>query len=77
MAFSTKKTRDLMKQMEEKKNKNSGNRIALGVTFGSALGVVFGIVFKNISFGIAMGASFGAALGVAFGAIFDFAKNRA
>jgi uncharacterized membrane protein len=71
------KMRDLTKQMEEKKNKNSGNGIALGACFGLVFGSAFGIVFEDISTGVALGAGFGLSIGVAFGAIFDFAKNRA
>ena len=37
--------RGLTKQMEEKKNKNSGNGIALGACFGLSIGVGIGAIF--------------------------------
>lgn len=71
------KMRGLTKQMEEKKNKNSGNGIALGACFGLVFGSALGLVFGDISTGVALGAGFGLSIGVGIGAIFDFAKNRA
>ncbi len=69
--------RGLSTQMEEEKNKNSGNGIALGACFGLVFGSALGIVFGDISIGVALGAGFGLSTGVGIGAIFDFAKNRA
>ena len=71
------KMRGLTKQMEEKKNKISGNGIALGACFGLVFGSALGLVFGDISTGVALGAGFGLSIGVGIGAIFDFAKNRA
>jgi hypothetical protein len=58
--------------MANKKNKNSGNGIALGACFVVVFGAVYGIISRNI----ATGAGFGLAIGVFVGAIFDFVKNR-
>jgi len=58
--------------MADKKNKNSGNGIALGSCFGVVFGAAYGIISGNI----AIGACFGLAIGLFIGAIFDFVKNR-
>lgn len=58
--------------MANKKNKNSGNGIALGSCFGVVFGAAYGIISGNIP--IATG--FGLAIGVFIGSIFDFVKNR-
>ena len=58
--------------MAYKKNKNSGNGIALGVFFGVVFVAAYGIISRNI----ATGAGFGLAIGVLIGAIFDFVLYR-
>jgi len=57
--------------MEENKNKNPGNGIALGACFGVVFGAAYGIFSGNI----ATGSGLGLAIGVFIGAIIDF-KNR-
>jgi uncharacterized membrane protein len=59
-------------KMEEIKNKNAGNGIALGTCFGLVFGASYGIISGNM----AIGAGLGLAIGVLIGAIFDFVKNR-
>ena len=58
--------------MEEIKNKNAGNGIALGTCFVLVFGASYGIISGNM----AIGAGLGLAIGVLIGAIFDVAKNR-
>lgn len=47
------------------------DQIGLWLAIGAGIGVLLGIVFKNI----AMGITFGAALGLVFGAAFSL-KNK-
>jgi uncharacterized membrane protein len=57
--------------MEEIKNKNAGNGIALGTCFGLVFGASYGIISGNMS----VGEGLGLAIGVFIGAIFDFVKH--
>ncbi len=56
-----------------KNDKDESNYLTLGITFGTSLGIIFGmLVFDNLTIGLAIGLS----LGVAYGSYMDSQKNK-
>lgn len=69
----------LIKRMEEKINGSNNTvdenkEIALGICFGSGIGIVFGAIFNNVMLGLSAGGVLGVLVGIGVQTILKFKR---